>query len=448
MTLNANSENSNRGGEPSLESPDLAQPLGCEIVSSIDIFLLLEMLNTGESFSEVRAERYLELLRDPRNPDELLPILTSAMIPKGTGLRKINFVANDNNLERHLPSGLPTYLYKQIFHKYQIRQVLDVLYPITKDFVHPQSYGYGPGRDNIEAAFQIKQWIDEGFVHILLIDFLECFKHVDLEQLDREVLMPLLHEHTELQELILKLQEIPSCNRNGSIERGSGLTQGLSPSMHLLNLFLRYCDGFCFSLSPHYIRLHDDLVLCFRTEAEAREAYGRFLCYRETSYSSMPLHPNKTRITTSANLEFGGYAFRIEEGRNQITLSDKAKLKAKEKYGNLAQLLQEGITLQPNMPLEEVRLRVKQMIKSTQRQLSIVEDLRIRTELWQYIGRVLKTAFCRRFPRAKQQERQLRNLLDNKEKKDIQNLVRGVSQADSIEPFSTSDLGLIIYHAW
>jgi hypothetical protein len=78
-----------------------------------------------------------------------------------------------------------------------------------------------------------------------------------------------------LQELILKLQELPSRDWiDGSIERGSGLIQGLPISMHLLNLFLRQLDHYCAQLTPCYLRLHDDLALCFRTEAEAREAYG------------------------------------------------------------------------------------------------------------------------------------------------------------------------------
>jgi hypothetical protein len=402
-----------------------------------------QALNVPE-FTEEEARIYCQ---------NLGPILEALTINKhDIKPRVINFIANDQMLREMLPPGLPDEYYNQAYHQEIHKRVLAELRRLTGHIIHIQTYGHAAGKNNLDAFMFVDRCVRAGSNYVVRGDFRKCYDNVNLQQLYDEVLIPLLPDRPALRELLIILQVLPRYWRvfDEWETELKGILQGLSPSPHLLNLYLRQFDDYCFGITPNYVRIYDDFVLCCASKDDADQALASIRNYIRSHYPSLVLHSDKTGVVTPGKLQFSGYGYAPET--LQITLADKAKLQLRIKYDDLADMLRTGhqwragCPNRENISLDGLRDRLGQMIRSTQRQFSIVQDEAFIAETWTYINRKLCSAFQTRFPGV-QEKRQAFHKLGVRYGVS-RDLLRGTLHPDPVTPFSIDKLGDLLLNAW
>ena len=131
-----------------------------------------------------------------------------------------------------------------------------------------------------------------------------------------------------------------------------GTPQGAVISPLLANLYLNPLDHLMAGKGWEMVRYADDMVVCARTETQARQALQEIAKWTQTA--QLTLHPTKTRILNGAEkggFDFLGYHFeQYREGagkkwprqKSQQKLRERLRSKlARSRSGSLGQIIKE-----------------------------------------------------------------------------------------------------------
>jgi RNA-directed DNA polymerase len=199
--------------------------------------------------------------------------------------------------------------------------------PEVERHVHPDSYGYRPGKSALEAVGVARErcW---RYAWVLDLDIRAFF-----DTLPHDLLLRAVRKHTDCHWVLLYIErwlKAPVQLEDGTVEpREKGTPQGSVISPLLSNLFLHYAFDQWMAKHPPEIpfeRFADDILGHCQSEAQATRLRGvleqRFTpCGRE-------LHPEKTRIVSGKDddrrghypneqFDFRGYPFRPRRSKKR-----------------------------------------------------------------------------------------------------------------------------------
>lgn len=211
----------------------------------------------------------------------------------------------------------------------RVAQMVVKLYfePLVEPYFHPDSYGYRPGKSAIDALDITRKrcW---KYDWVLEFDIKGLFDNID-----HDLLMKAVHQHTDIPWVILYLQRWLKASfqmPDGTIrERTRGTPQGGVISPVLANLFLHYAfDVWMKKNHPDkpFARFADDAVAHCRSINEAREL--RDSLEKRFAECGLELNSSKTRIVYCKDddrrgnypdtaFDFLGYTFRPRRSKNK-----------------------------------------------------------------------------------------------------------------------------------
>src|ERR1700744_3351097 len=141
------------------------------------------------------------------------------------------------------------------------------------------SYGFRPNRNAHQAVLRARQYVNEGYDHVVDIDLERFFDRVN-----HDYLMNLLSERIK-EKRVLKL--IHRYLRTGAMEGGmatvnrEGTPQGGPLSPTLSNILLDKLDKELERRGQRFVRYADDLQVYVRSERGAKRVLEKVSCYIE-----------------------------------------------------------------------------------------------------------------------------------------------------------------------
>lgn len=212
----------------------------------------------------------------------------------------------------------------------RIAQTVVRLYlePLVEPVFHPDSYGYRPGRNALDAvaACRVRCWDADWVLDLDITAFYDSVPH--------EQILAAVDHHTGLRWIRLYVSRwltAPMHQRDGTLQaRDRGTPQGSAISPLLTNMFMHY--AFDTWLARNYPavtfeRYCDDAVVHCRSHEQA-ETVREAIAHRLAEFG-LTLHPDKTRIVycqdskrrgryPGVSFTFLGYDFRprAATGRN------------------------------------------------------------------------------------------------------------------------------------
>jgi group II intron reverse transcriptase/maturase len=220
------------------------------------------------------------------------------------------------------PLGIPT-----IADRVAQTVVKMVLEPMVEPVLHPDSYGYRPGRSALDAVGMARKrcWDADWVIDLDIKAFFDSIPH---DLVERAVA-----HHTKLPWVrlyVARWLRAPLQLQDGTLaERTKGTPQGGVVSPLLANLFLHYAfDQWMHRTFPNvpFERYADDGLVHCRSERQAREVLdairGRF------EQCGLELHPVKTKIVYCKDddrpgdyehikFDFLGYTFQPRRAKNR-----------------------------------------------------------------------------------------------------------------------------------
>ncbi len=199
--------------------------------------------------------------------------------------------------------------------------------PTVEPYFHKDSYGYRPGKSQIDAIRMTRQrcW---KYNWVLEFDIKGLFDNID-----HELLMRAVRKHTDNPWVIMYIErwlKTPFQMKDGTLkERPSGCPQGGVISPVLANLFLHYAlDKWMDRIHPGkpFERYADDGVVHCRTREEAENLYVSLV--QRMRECKLEINPDKTRIVyckdddrqenwEETSFDFLGYTFRPRRSKSK-----------------------------------------------------------------------------------------------------------------------------------
>jgi RNA-directed DNA polymerase len=219
--------------------------------------------------------------------------------------------------------GIPTLLDRMI--QQAIAQQLTIIYDGT---FSKSSYGFRPGRNAHQALLQARQYVNEGYSHVVDIDMAQFFDRVN-----HDYLMNLLSERIK-DKRVLKL--IHRYLKAGAMLEGvatvntEGTPQGGPLSPILSNILLDKLDKELESRGHCFVRYADDLCVFVRSERSAKRVLGSVSCYIE---KELKLEVNRTKsvATRPWKSKLLGYSFYYRNGEKRLKIAKSSIAKYKSK---------------------------------------------------------------------------------------------------------------------
>jgi RNA-directed DNA polymerase len=167
--------------------------------------------------------------------------------------------------------------------------------PVVDPLLHPDAYGYRPGKSALEAVGQTRQrcWKLDWVIDL---DITGC-----CDNIDHDLLMRAVTQHAKEKGVVRYIErwlQAPAPAEDGhGTARGKGTPQGGVGSPLLANLFLHDAfDRWMPRTSPPLLceRYADEAIVHCRTEAEAQEVRRAIAVRRQAC--RLELHPDKTKV--------------------------------------------------------------------------------------------------------------------------------------------------------
>lgn len=169
------------------------------------------------------------------------------------------------------------------------------LEPLVEPVFHPDSYGYRPGRNALEAvaACRARCWDTDWVIDLDIAAFFDSVPH--------EFILKAVEHHTDQRWILLYIKRwltAPLQQQDGTlVPRDRGTPQGSAISPLLANLFMHYAfDSWLARSYPHvrFERYCDDAVV-HTTSHEQALTVRDAIAHRLAEFG-LTLHPDKTRI--------------------------------------------------------------------------------------------------------------------------------------------------------
>ena len=178
------------------------------------------------------------------------------------------FIPKSNGKTRLL--GIPT-----VVDRWLQQSVTQAITPLFEFEFKDHSYGFRPNKNAHQCVQQSKQYIDEGYQHIVDIDLKNFFDEVDhcllLELLYRKVKCPVTLR------LIRKWLRAPIMIHGKLTKRRKGVPQGSPLSPLLSNIMLHELDKELEKQGLKYVRYADDLVSTLKAKAQQGKRVTQFI---------------------------------------------------------------------------------------------------------------------------------------------------------------------------
>lgn len=228
-------------------------------------------------------------------------------IPKGQGKTRL--------------LGIPTVVDRML--QQAVSQVLSVHFEPS---FSERSYGFRPHKSARQAAGQSREYIHEGYSHVVDIDLKNFF-----DEVDHCLLLNLLYRKVQCRitlRLIRKWLRSPMLIKGRLCKRRKGVPQGSPLSPLLSNIILNELDKEMERQGLRYVRYADDFSIYCRTKAQARKAGNAIFLYLRNKLR-LPINRSKSGIRRPVQLEILGFRFvstyqKGVRGRYQLTVSEKA----------------------------------------------------------------------------------------------------------------------------
>ena len=194
------------------------------------------------------------------------------------------------------------------------------------------SYGFRPKKSAHQAVLQAKDYINEGYRHIVDIDLNNFFDEVEhyilLQLLFRKVKCP-----TSLR-LIRKWLRAPIMIGGKLTKRRKGIPQGSPLSPLLSNIILHELDRELERKGYKYVRYADDFSIYTKDRKQAREAGNSIYKFLKEKLK-LPINRSKSEIRKPVQFQLLGYGFvptyrKGEKGQYQLVVSEKGWRKLKQ----------------------------------------------------------------------------------------------------------------------
>ena len=219
--------------------------------------------------------------------------------------------------------GIPTLLDRMI--QQAIAQQLMLIYD---DAFSTSSYGFRPKRNAHQALVQARQYVNEGYNHVVDIDMAQFFDRVN-----HDYLMNLLSERIK-DKRVLKL--IHRYLKSGAMIDGiatvntEGTPQGGPLSPILSNVLLDKLDKELERRGHRFVRYADDICLFVKSKRAAERVLKSMSAYIE---KELKLEVNRTKSVATRPWESKllGYSFYHKKGEKALKIAKSSIAKYKSK---------------------------------------------------------------------------------------------------------------------
>lgn len=219
--------------------------------------------------------------------------------------------------------GIPTLLDRMI--QQAIAQELTIIYD---DKFSKSSYGFRRGRNAHQAVMQARQYVNEGYSHVVDIDMAKFFDRVN-----HDYLMNLLSERVK-DKRVLKL--IHRYLKAGAMIEGiatvntEGTPQGGPLSPVLSNILLDKLDKELESRGHRFVRYADDCCVFVKSKRSSERVLKSVSAYIE---KELKLKVNRTKsvATRPWKSKLLGYSFYHRKGEKGLTIAKSSITRYKSK---------------------------------------------------------------------------------------------------------------------
>jgi RNA-directed DNA polymerase len=195
--------------------------------------------------------------------------------------------------------------------------------PIFEKLFHNDSYGFRPGRNCHQAISKVKEYLEEGYLHVVDADIKGFFDNIPHKLIMMEV-------SNEVADGSI-LQLIERFLKSGVMEEGQlrptrkGTPQGGVISPLLANIVLNRFDHELDKQGYKFVRYADDFIILCKTKDQAKEALSFAKSILEEQME-LELSLEKTKIChLKDGFDFLGFHFSL----NGLSIREKSKEKFK-----------------------------------------------------------------------------------------------------------------------
>ncbi len=264
---------------------------------------------TVEEFRNNYKMNMLELRRQLMEDRYEAPPVLRVMIPKGDG--------------RERPLGIPTV--KDRIAQSIVKRIME---PIFEKIFCDCSYGFRPGRSQIDAINKIEEYREQGYKWVLDADIKGYFDNID-----HNLLMEFITERINdgwVLRMIESWLTAGVMTDEGIKPSTKGTPQGGVISPLLANIYLHQFDREMTSRGYKVVRFADDFVVLTKSKRKAKRALEVVKEIVEERLK-LTLHPEKTVITNFGEgfvfLGFEFIAWRYKRPRKKALKAFKDKVR-------------------------------------------------------------------------------------------------------------------------
>lgn len=196
----------------------------------------------------------------------------------------------------------------------------------------PHSYGFRPNKNALQCVLQSKEYIHDGYQHIVDIDLKNFFDEVNhcqlLELLFAKIKCPITLR------LIRKWLRAPILIDGKLTKRRKGVPQGSPLSPLLSNIMLHELDKELTRQGLKYVRYADDFSIYCKTNGEARKTEHK-IDHFISDQLKLEVNLEKSGIRKPVDFSILGYEYvptyeKGKRGKYQLVVSDKGWKRVKE----------------------------------------------------------------------------------------------------------------------
>ena len=244
----------------------------------------IDISDFNKNYKTYMRELYREFKEDRYTPKPVLRVF----IPKGDGRKR--------------PLGIPTV--KDRIAQATLKRILE---PIFEKVFCDCSYGFRPGRSQIDAIEKIEEYREKGYNWVLDADIKGYFDNIN-----QELLIDFIKERVTDGWVIKTIKSWLTAGvmTEGSLETTEkGTPQGGVISPLLANIFLHQFDRTMTKRGYKVVRFADDFVVMTKSKRKSKRAYEVVKEIIEGRLD-LTLHPEKTVITNfGEGFVFLGFEF-------------------------------------------------------------------------------------------------------------------------------------------
>jgi len=259
----------------------------------------------NKNYKTYMRELYREFKGDRYTPKPVLRVF----IPKGDGRKR--------------PLGIPTV--KDRIAQATLKRILE---PIFEKVFCDCSYGFRPGRSQMDAIEKIEECREQGYKWVLDADIKGYFDNIN-----QELLIDFIKERVTDGWVIKTIKSWLTAGvmTEGSLETtDKGTPQGGVISPLLANIFLHQFDKIMTERGYKVVRFADDFVVMAKSKRKAKRVYEVVKEIIENKLD-LTLHPDKTVITNFGDgfvfLGFEFIAWRYKRPRKKALKAFKDKIR-------------------------------------------------------------------------------------------------------------------------